>query len=118
MRSILGEVVRVDLFDFEELAAADAHIEVDHQLRKIQAVNQHHLRINACDVLDRIVRERAGRQKDALLRTPTVQSPDESVDFRATDRVFPTLGLEVDHVQAELIFVNNAVDSGISPLIG
>ena len=46
-----------------------------------------------------------------------MKSTDELLDFRAPDRgVVPTFGLDIEQVEPELVFLDDAIDTAIPSL--
>ena len=99
---------------------ADADIVPYHQAGESSTVDEHH----ALRTLDGEIlgggSEVGGRDENALLRARSHQRADEVPKLTNTNRasagVF--LGLEVDLVEAEFIFLDGAVDSSVARASG
>lgn len=91
---------------------------IEHQLRELAAIDQDHSRDDMNCELDRFRREARGGDEYALRSALSMERSDEALNFWAADRPSrcPALGLDVDLVEAELVFSDDAVDAFISAL--
>jgi hypothetical protein len=103
-RRLLNEIVLVDLPHFVDLLDPDADPVADHQCGELLSVYQHHALGDAGDeVISRAWKIR-GRDQHALGRPMPLKPADEIAYFaerNAIVRIEP-LGLDIDHVEAEL----------------
>ena len=87
---------------------------VDHQIRDLDAIQQDDLDVDVRNIVPRIGREPARRHEDALAGTLTMKRTHELLDFGTTHRSLPSLGLDVDDIQAKTIFLYDPVYSAIA----
>jgi len=113
--SLLDEVVRVELLDDEGLGWGAADVVEDHEAGEGAAVHEDDLRVDLVCVVHGFACERACRDEDALSRPTAVEGADELVDLGTADGILPPLGLQVDRVEAEAVFVDDAVDALVGP---
>src|SRR5947207_1275265 len=59
-------------------------------------------------------RELRGRNKDTLIGPLPLQCARKLLYFRSPNRAFPSLGLHVDRIQAELVLLDYSVDAFIA----
>ena len=80
----------------------------DHQSSESGTFNEDDLFVglDACDGFPRRFREVAGGEEHAFLHALDVERTDE-----VAHRVLPALGLQVNRVQAEWVFVDDAVNA-------
>ena len=107
------EVVRVDPFDRVRLRSANADIKINQKLRQLQAVNQHDLGVDRPCILDGVSGKATRGKKYSLLGTFSVKCSDEFLNLGSPNRVVPTLGLQVNDVQAESVLVDHPINSSV-----
>lgn len=102
----------------EGAAGVHADAVFDHQVGEPLAVDQDHFLVEAGGVLLGVFVEAAGGDEDAFGGFLAGERADEVLDLGAADVVLPALGLDVDDVEAEAVFVDDAVDAFVVGLLG
>ena len=87
---------------------------VDHQGCQLFAPDEDDLRRNDPRVLLCFSGEAGSCDEDPLVCTLALKGSGEFLDFRAADGSLPTFGLYVDHVEAELVFLDDPVNAAIA----
>jgi hypothetical protein len=89
----------------------------DHQIGKFGAVYQHNfLALDPVNEVEGILRELRCGKDHALLRPDVVHAADEALNDGPTHGAVPSFSLETHHVEAQLVFLDDAVDSSIATL--
>ncbi|CEK13066.1 hypothetical protein CP488_00343 [Chthonomonas calidirosea] len=86
----------------------------DHQARHGRPIDQNDSRLQLIDIIACLPGEFRACNEDAFLCASSVQRADKLLNFRTPHRIGPLLDLNVDDVQAQFIFVDDAVDSFIA----
>jgi hypothetical protein len=103
------EVVRIDALEGEGADGGDADAVLDHELCEALAVDEDDFVLHAARVIEGAFVEVAG-DEDAFVGMLPGQRADEALDGLAPDGALPALGLDVDDIQPEAVFVDDAVD--------
>ncbi len=82
---------------------------VEHELGELSAVDEDDPGTDPIRVPLSFRGERRRRDHHALRRPRSLKDADEGLDDRPADRGLPALGLNVDHVEAELVLAYDAV---------
>ena len=90
---------------------------VDHQIRKLVAVDENDLlALDSFHVVNGVLREGGGRQDDALPGSDVIHAADEALDDGSTHWTIPPLCLDANHVQPELVLLDHAIDAAVTRL--
>src|SRR5690606_31785041 len=112
----LAEVRRIDPLDLVRRDIGHPEPVVQHQARQFGPVDQHDSLFNSLHVVPGAVGERGRRDEHALTGALPLEAASESLDLGTSDDVLPTLGLDVDEVQTEPVFLDDAVDTTVAAL--
>lgn len=88
----------------------------DHEFGEAGAVDEDDFLGDAAGVVEGGRDEGAGGDEDAFAGLLTGEGSDEALDFLAADAALPALGLDVDNVEAEAVFIDDAVDAFVAGL--
>src|SRR5659263_684271 len=78
------------------------------------AIDQHDLTVDFGYVIHGTLLERGCCNENTFSCPLPLESAGKFLDLGPADRVFPLLGLNVDIVQAEFVFLDNAVNSFVT----
>jgi hypothetical protein len=98
---LLLEIVAIEL-GHSDRPERDANFMVDHKVRQLDAINEDDT-FHRSRELDSLRRERGGSNEDALASALTRERPLKRLYFWATDGLLPSLRLDVDPFQTELV---------------
>ena len=87
---------------------------VDHQGCQLLASNEDDLRGDDSRILVRVSREPRRGDEDPLVRALPLKGAGELLDLRTPNRPLPSFGLHVDHVETELVLLDDPVDAAIA----
>lgn len=111
--SRLGKVVTIDPRQPDRLVR-HSHPVLDHQGREPSAVDQHDGIRDLLAELSGLPGETGRCDEDPLLRAAASERAEECLDLGAPDVTLPTLGLDVDLLQAEFVQRDRAVNPAIT----
>ena len=114
-RSLLfGEVIGVDAFDLVAGLKGDAETVVDHEGGEFFAVDEDDAGVVFRGGGEGFLGEGGGGDENAFLGAMFGEGAGEFLDPGAADGIFPAFGLEVDAVETEAVFVDDAVDPAVA----
>lgn len=91
---------------------------LDHECGEAGAIDEDDFLGDGGGVVDGTLAEAAGGDEDALVRLLAGEGTDEALDLRAANGVLPALGLDVDDIEAEAVFIDDAVNAFVIRLLG
>lgn len=111
--SLLRKKVRIQALERKGLGHRHTQVVVDHQAGEVGAVDEDDLFVGAnalyCGLgCGRVV---AGGEEHALLHALEVERADEVANGAFAHRALPAFGLQVDGVEAQRVFVEDAVNA-------
>src|SRR5262249_48213301 len=112
--SFLNEVVGVNLFHLVRSGHGDSYVVVDHVFGKCYAVNEDDLAVDPGCEFESISRKRRGGNKHALTGAMSLKCSCKLLNLRTTHSRIPPLCLDVDHVEAKPIFLDDPIDSSVA----
>lgn len=117
MRKASGIALEIVCIDSLEFIGADLpypHIVVHHQSNQVRAVDQNDLDADGVREIHRILGVRGCRDEHALARTLALQRTGELLYLGSTHDRIPSLGLNVEDVQTELVLVDHSIDAAVT----
>lgn len=108
-----GEVVRIDSLDLVGRLGGYPNSMVDHEFSESRTVNKYDLRIDERSVVGGVLCECRSGYKNAFLGTLALQRASEFLNLWPAHGAVPSLRLDVDDVQAELVLFDYAVDAAV-----
>lgn len=91
-----------------------SHTVIDHQICQLLSVDEDDTRINSIHILPCITAELRCCDEHALPRTVSLKAARELLNTRSANGSFPPLCLQVDRVQTEFVFFDDAIDPAIT----
>src|SRR5690554_18253 len=111
MESFFVKIVAIKLFNLVNLPDAAAKVIFYHQLRQLAAVDKDDFDIQTQRCFSSTCRKLRGRNEHTFASALAGQCTDEFVDLGAVHSITPTLGLQVNHIQTELIFFDDPINT-------
>jgi len=112
------EIIGVDALEGDGAGGGDADVVLDHEVGEAGAVDEDEFLGDAFGVVEGVLDESAGGDEDAFVGLLAGEGSDEALDLAAADGALPALGLDVDDVEAEAVFVDDAVDAFVVGFFG
>ena len=112
----LVEIILVDSFDFVSRRFSNANFEIDHQIPKHFAIDEHEFAVDARGIVNRFAGKIGRGDKDALFGPESLERPREFLNLGPTHSLVPALGLKVDYVESEAILLDDPIDALVSGL--
>lgn len=91
---------------------------LNHQVGQSVTINQNNFLGYFLGVGDSGVGEIAGGDENSFMRLLASQGTDETLDLLTADGVLPTLGLHINHIQPQPVFVDQSVDAFVVGCLG
>lgn len=114
-RSLLfGEVVGVDALHFVAGLEGDAEAVVDHEGSEFFAVDEDDAGIVFGGGRESLLSEGGRRDEDSFFGAMFGECAGKFLNLGAANGILPALRLEIDAVQAEAVFVDDAVDPAVA----
>ena len=89
---------------------------INHERGKLLTIDENDFRGNDVCELFRVTRKVGRCNENTFVRTLPLKGTCKFLDFRPADSSLPSFGLDIDDVQAKLVFFNDSVDATISTL--
>ena len=108
------KIIQIHPLQCVRLRRGHADVVFDHQGRKPPPVDQDDPLRHLFDVFESVPGEKRCGNEDAPVGVLLRQAPRKFHDLRATNAILPTLRLDVQEVQAQLVLLDDAVDSAVA----
>jgi len=87
---------------------------INHELSKLFTINQNNLFFYSSYILLRVLREPRSCDKNSLSCSMSLQAACELLNCRPANCCFPSLCLDINHVESKLVFFDNPVNTIVS----
>ncbi len=87
---------------------------INHVAGKLLTVNEDQLAVNCSRKISSFLSKPGSCQKYTFASALTLECTRKFLDLRPSDHSFPTLGLDVDDVEAQPVLLDDSVDSAIT----
>ncbi len=91
-----------------------AYTKIDHELRESCAIKQNNLGVDAGYEIQSVLREIRRGNENTFPRPLALKRPSKLLYLRSSNRSFPSLRLDVDVVQTEVVFLDDSVNAFVA----
>jgi hypothetical protein len=115
IRLFFSEKILIQPLELDRAVATNSDAVFDHQICQLSPVDEDHPLCKVFNIIARRLAEGRGRNENAFSCAKADEAAHEAIDVRTpyrTTRRIP-LGLDIDAVEAEAIFVYDAIDTTV-----
>lgn len=109
----INKIVTIGFLNHASYDGRNTDIIIYHQLRKLLTVHQNDFTFNPIDTIVLIASKFGSCYHHTFLHPMGFHSTCECWDERPTDAILPTFRLYINHVQSQVVLVDDPVDSTI-----